>query len=148
MTITAHAVTGSLVAVATGDVFIGIIAAILSHFIIDMIPHWNQRPRLVDRSYIVWADLLAGMILVVLLSLTIKAPVYLIMAGAIAGVAPDLMWLPEVLEGKDSPRDKKTILHWLRRKHSGIQTSETGPGFYVELAWTTLMLVLIYANYR
>ena len=42
MTLTTHAAAGIVVAYWTGDPMLGFFAAILSHFILDMIPHGDE----------------------------------------------------------------------------------------------------------
>lgn len=140
-----HAVTGMLVAVAVKQPAIALPAAFLSHFAVDMLPHWDYKvpglPRM--RRLVIATDLLASVWLIVLVAVLLLSHGWLAFLGGFLGILPDTMWLPYILHGKDSPMYKKTLLHVTRRFHSRVQWSESGIGFAVEVIWFVLMLLLL-----
>lgn len=140
-----HALAGAFTAVAIGRPVLALPAALLSHFVIDSLPHWNYQvpygPKL--RQTVIGFDLIASSLVLILLGLTLNVDFWLFFLGGFLGMLPDLMWLPYILSGKPSPIDKKTPLHRLRRFHSKIQWSETTKGLFVEVVWFILMLSAI-----
>jgi Mn2+/Fe2+ NRAMP family transporter len=149
MTIINHAATGVLVAVAIHNPWIALPAAFLSHFVIDVIPHWDYKFK--NKYYkqaALLCDITLTLWLLIILSLSADASRRLIIAGAFLGVLPDLMWAPYIMFGKPTPMDRPNLLHFLRRLHLKIQWSETPWGIYVEAVWFVFTLYLIYQVHR
>jgi hypothetical protein len=146
VTITNHVVTGALVAVAINRPWLSLPAALLSHFAVDIIPHWDYKlpgsPRI--RQAAILIDLTLALYLLLVLALSVDASRRLLIAGGFLGILPDIMWLPHILYGRFSPNDRPTLLHLLRRFHVKIQWNETAWGKYVEIAWLVAMLILIF----
>ena len=145
MTAANHAVTGSLVAVAIGNPVLALSAALASHFVLDSLPHWDYKlePRLQRLALI--ADVAFSFSPLLLLSVLFNDSASLIIVGGLLGMAPDALWLPDILRGKPSPMSKKTLLYWLRRAHQKIQWSERPWGWIVELVWFIGTLVVLVA---
>jgi hypothetical protein len=142
-----HAATGALVAAVIDKPLIALPAALLIHFLVDAIPHWNyQVPHhIARRQVIMFADLVLSLALLLVLAVTADASSYLIIAGGLLGILPDTMWLRFFITGRPSIHgNPKRIINRVRQFHFWIQWSETGWGFFVELAWFPLMLWLIY----
>jgi hypothetical protein len=141
-----HATTGVLVAIAINEPALALPAALLSHFAIDAIPHWDYKVPggLLYRQAAMMIDLTLTLFLLMVFALTVDASQRLIIAGGILGVAPDLMWLPYFITGKPSKTDGRNVLSYLRRFHFWIQWSETSWGKYVEIGWFVLTVFLIY----
>jgi hypothetical protein len=149
MTVTNHAVTGALVAVAIHNPWIGLPAALASHFVIDVIPHWNYfEENLLYRRIALMADITFSLMMLIILALTVDASRRLVIAGGFLGVLPDLMFAPHHITGEPTKLHKKTPLHLSRRLHLWIQIKEFSAGIYIEAAWFILMLVLIYQIHR
>jgi hypothetical protein len=145
MTFTNHAVAGALVAAAINYPPVSIPAALLSHFVLDVIPHWKYCPPVQYKKFILAMDTNIALMILLILALTVPASRKLIIIGGLIGPLPDLMWLPEGLKNKDVPMDRRTLLHYLRRFHFWIQWKDSNTwGLYVEAAWFVLMLVLVY----
>jgi hypothetical protein len=143
MTITNHAVTGALVAAAINRPILSIPAALLSHFAIDVIPHWDYRFKNQPfKQAAIMIDLTLSLTLLLFLAVSVHASQRLIIAGGVLGILPDLMWAPYILFNKPSPTDKTSLLHLLRRLHLKIQWSETKKGIYVEITWLIFTLLL------
>src|SRR5438105_2920335 len=150
MTATNHAVTGALVAIGISRPAVGLPLALLSHFVTDCLPHWDyygrtKQPK--DKRNFGALDFCVAIAVLAILAFTAAAPVWLILAGGLLGIAPDFMWLPFILKGKASiTSNKKNPMNWIRRVHLRIQWLETKRlvGLYSELIWFFLIIYLIY----
>ena len=142
-----HALTGATVAVLINRPEIALPAALVSHFLVDMIPHWNYRiPGNLKKKYIAMGlDLAMSVAMLVALVIFLKGSILLIIGGGLLGIAPDLMWLPYFITGKPSKMHKKTPLHLMRRFHLHIQWSETDRGLYLELVWFIIVAALLFS---
>ncbi len=99
MTLTTHAAAGIVVAYWTQDPLLGFFAAVISHFILDMIPHGDEfifwrlahNPQDAFGRRIAIGDT-SGTILILILTLLFKPQPNneLIVWGAIGGALPDL----------------------------------------------------------
>ncbi len=140
-----HAATGALVAAAINKPVLALPAALLSHFAVDMIPHWDYKVPGGTHSLqkVMALDLVLSLSVIFLLAITVSATPWVIVAGGFLGILPDTMWLQFFLTG-EAGEDKNDLMKWLRKSHLWIQWSETSQGFFVELLWLPLMLWLIY----
>lgn len=141
-----HAVTGALVAAAINEPAIALPAALLSHFAADAVPHWDYKVPggLHTRQTVMLIDLIMSVWLLFTLVLIVDATAWVILAGGLLAIAPDLMWLRFFVSGRTSLKgNKNSWMNKLRRFHHWIQWSETHKGIYVESVWFVLMVVLI-----
>lgn len=147
MTIINHVTTGALVAVAIDKPAIALPAALLSHFVLDAVPHWDYKFKNVfHKQAAIMIDMTLTLWLLVVLAASFHASARLIIAGGFLGILPDAVWLPEIVQGKPIPMNRKTPLHYLRRLNAWFQWSESPNGKYVEIAWfiaTLSLLVLV-----
>lgn len=142
-----HAATGALVAAAFNRPLLSIPAALLSHFVADMVPHWNYViPRNVGRRQLVMlSDLTLSLALLLFLAVTVDANPYLVIAGGLLGILPDTMWLRFFINGRPSiTGSPKRFINRIRKFHLWIQWSETTRGLLVEVIWFPIVLWLIY----
>lgn len=144
MTATNHALTGALVAISISNPLIGLPLAFMSHFIIDMLPHWDHKARADLQKFIDAGDVLLAGLLVVSIALVMSDQAALILTGALLGTLPDAMWLPEILQGRKVKMKGSQLIYRIRRWHQGIQWSETPKGLFVEVLWFILVLNLIF----
>src|SRR3989344_2191181 len=100
MTATAHALIGASIAVKVVNPILGIPLAIISHFVADLIPHWdagtNHRKKSAMRLKVEAAlDVLLGFALVMILfhTLAFDRPVYLF-SMVISAQLPDWLEAP------------------------------------------------------
>ncbi len=98
MTATAHALIGASIAVKIVNPIIGIPLAIISHFIADLIPHWDAGTNHKNKSALrlkieATLDVLLGFALVFLLFRDLADPKYLF-AMVIAAQLPDWLEAP------------------------------------------------------
>ena len=118
MTATAHALIGASIAVKVANPILGIPLAIFSHFIADLIPHWdagtNHRQKSMTRLRLeATIDVLLGFILVFLIFRNLTNPVYLF-AMVFAAQLPDWLEAPSFMFGIKIP--PFTWLDWLGHK--------------------------------
>lgn len=98
MTATAHALIGASIAAKITNPYIGIPLAIASHFIADLVPHWdagtNHRKKTIMRLRLeAAADVLIGLALASLLFFERVEPVYLL-TMIFAAQLPDWLETP------------------------------------------------------
>jgi hypothetical protein len=150
MTATNHAVTGALVATAINRPLLALPAALLSHFVIDCLPHWDYykfAPTPTAKRAAAMADLSLAITLITIFVLTINAPAWLLITGAGLGILPDTMWLPFILKGTESIKaNSKRPLNVIRKYHIRIQWAETPKltGLLAEIVWLFLTSYLLY----
>ena len=102
----AHALTGGVIAYKIGNPALALPLAFVSHFIVDLLPHWNphlakEKKRLGfishQTTFLVLIDCLIGLTLG--LSLAFKAlpdarRMFLVIAGCFLAIFPDLVEAP------------------------------------------------------
>lgn len=144
MTSTNHALTGAFLAVSIKNPEVVLPLAVLSHFIVDMVPHWNHKVSKKNERPVNTAEFLLTSFLILALALTIDVSSWLLLGSIFLAIAPDLMWLPEIWRGKLPDMSGDSILHRLRRLHQKIQWSETNKGLWIEAGWFLLLIIIIF----
>ena len=142
-----HAITGATVAAAINRPLLSLPAALLSHFVVDIIPHWNYKVPggAQARIKVMVVDLCLSLGLLLILAMTVDAKPWLIFAGGLVAISPDIMWLEYFLTGRPAMKgNPKRLINRVRKFHLWIQWSETSWGIYTEALWFILMLWLIY----
>jgi len=145
MTATAHALIGASLAAKITNPIIGIPIAILSHFIADLIPHWdagtNHREKSMNRlRFEATLDVLLGLALVFLIFRNLVDPIYLF-AMVIAAQLPDWLEAPSWMFNIKIP--PFSWLDWLGHK---LQSRLQLPwGLVTQVI--TVGLLIIYAIY-
>ncbi len=146
MTATSHSLTGAVIALAIKQPLLAIPLALLSHFICDMIPHFdsgasNQKiARLaiaVDCAVAGTATLLLSFVL------DLGVPHWQIFLCMFAAMSPDLVWGWRYYRLKDLKKVISEPMSRFSNKHQKIQWSETPQGLAVDLAWSATMVILI-----
>jgi hypothetical protein len=143
MTATNHALTGSLIGLMVGSPWLAIPLAILSHFLLDAIPHFDVSHKGHNsRALTLYLIFDALFVLILLGCLVTLQPAAWVAAvcGAVAATLPDLMWLPNYFrahKGKELAEHRHIVLF-----HKNIQWFERPIGFVVEIAWAIGMIVL------
>ncbi|MBX4188564.1 hypothetical protein KW792_00495 [Candidatus Saccharibacteria bacterium] len=150
MTITNHAVTGALVAAAIDRPLIALPAALLSHFLIDALPHWDYYKLAKTKKgkrALVSIDALLAFGLLSILALSVNAAPWIIFLGGCLGILPDVMWARFILHGKPSiTGNRGSLINTIRRYHINIQWLETNKiaGLYAEVIWLAFTMWMIY----
>lgn len=110
-----HAATGGMIALKIGHPLISLPLAILSHFALDLLPHWNpslskekkNKGKISSKTkLIIFFDCLIGLILGLKIAFgvlpnTNKA--ILVILGCLAGILPDLIEAPYFFLNKNFP---------------------------------------------
>lgn len=141
MTATAHALIGASLAVKFTTPQIGIPLAIISHFVADLIPHWdagtNHRQKSLNRIKVeATFDVLLGFALSFLIFRNLVDPIYLFVM-IIAAQLPDWIEAPSWLFGFKVP--PFSWLDWLGHK---LQTRLQLPwGLVTQVVVVGLLLV-------
>jgi hypothetical protein len=138
-----HAATGALVAVAVRQPVLALPLALAAHFAVDAIPHWNYAVIGRLREVIMRADLVLSLALLVALALVLASPGWLVVACGLLCMAPDAMWLPEILQGKPPVIHRSTMVGRMREFHRKVQWQEFANGLYVEAVWFGVVITLI-----
>lgn len=146
MTATNHAVTGAVIALVVQKPLLAIPLALLSHFVLDVIPH--SEPRDFSNSLakkIIFTDGVIAAILGVSLPLILNTTVspLVIFACMTAAVVPDLIWGIRYLRIKDIDKVFTEPMSKFSRIHFNSQWSESIEGFYVEAGWLAFATYLL-----
>lgn len=147
MTATNHALTGAIIGLSVANPFVAVIAAFLSHYICDAIPHFDEdigAERMKKSSFKLYlaADALFCVVLVVVLAIFRPELWFLGIVCAFLATSPDLFWINRyrhILQKKPW----KPGLH--SRFASKIQWFERPIGAAVEAVWFVLGVGLLIA---
>lgn len=140
-----HTVTGAAVGAVVGNPVLALLAALLSHVVLDIIPHSGDER--VDKAssrfkieLLIDAALSAGFLLALAL---LQPPEWqLLIACGVLGAAPDLLWLPYwIWELQGKPRKLDPIGRFL----AWVQWSEKPWGYYVEAVWLAGVTVFFFS---
>ncbi|MBA3758589.1 hypothetical protein H0X10_03090 [Candidatus Saccharibacteria bacterium] len=136
MIATNHALMGALLGLSIGSP-IALPIALMSHFVLDSIPHYSdRRVKLQSQRFFVQLTLEAILCAILVLFLALQRPEYWLLAAVCAflAVSPDFMWIPRFVRAfthKPAPKTNNFII----RFHKGIQWFERPIGIVVEIAW-------------
>lgn len=140
MTLTNHALTGSVVGLVIDNPLVAIPVAFASHFICDAIPHFGlgSSTEILGsanfRRYLVTDALLCvGLVIV----LAVTRPEHWLLAAVCAFLAtsPDMAWLPGWLRTRRGLAFKSERPNLFMRFAARIQWYEKPLGALVEAAW-------------
>lgn len=144
-----HGLTGAVIALAVKNPYIAVPAAFLSHFVVDVIPHWDYGASFKEASVFsrkfnlfLTSDFLISVLAMVILGITFPAHKWLIWACMIAAASPDLMWAYYRLY-VEHLRKQVPSLGPIARFHDVLQWSHTAGGLYVEIIWAIFMIGLL-----
>lgn len=133
MTATNHVVTGALIVTFVANPVLGLVLALISHPVLDMIPHYGVEP---ENIKVFLPGLLIDMFIAasVLVALLVTQPenYMLIVTGGVVAASPDLLSIPRfihILQNK--PHQHGAVQRFL----GWIQWSQTVPGLAVEIMW-------------
>lgn len=145
-----HVLLGGLIGIYFNSVLLVFVLAFLSHFFLDMIPHWNldfDRDNFKMNSEISFTkktatffllDILLALILLDLLYFSFRSE--LIVFGALAAVLPDVVSLGYFTKLRHNKHYKRFI-HF----HNNIQ-KDTGfiVGIITQLIMAAILLIIIF----
>lgn len=144
-----HGLTGAVIALAVKNPYIAVPAAFLSHFVVDVIPHWDYGASIKEAStfsrkfnLLLASDFLSSVLAMIILAILFPAHKWLIWACMVAAASPDLMWAYYRLYiehfKKQMPRFDPVA-----RFHDFLQWSHTTGGLYVEIIWAIFMITFL-----
>ncbi|HVV67319.1 MAG TPA: hypothetical protein VHB72_04635 [Candidatus Saccharimonadales bacterium] len=146
MTATNHALTGAIIGLVIGEPLIAVPAALASHYICDVIPHFKRdmsADKLLKskwfRNYLV-VD--ASLCLLLVAGLAIFRPEHWFLASVCAFIAtsPDMLSIGGYIKTRRGQQWKQGL--YTKVAH-GIQWFERPIGAVVEIAWFAAALVLL-----
>lgn len=136
-----HALTGAAIALAIRQPIIAPIVAFLSHFVLDVLPHFGGTPAYHYGhrwfGYIMGAD--AFITGVAVLTICLIAPHYaiLIMLCVLCAVLPDILLFHYYTHNRPNT--------WFHRWHLKIQWFERPSGALVEASYAIFISIIIMA---
>lgn len=145
MTASNHALTGAIIALAIDKPVIALPMALISHFVLDALPHYDDQKRFPhsSRGFLLRlcadAALTCSLLIFIVTFLPTMWP--LVVACALLAIAPDLMWAPGYLRIRDGLQ--LPAYRSLKKWHKGIQRYERPWGIFVEIAWFVAGLWLL-----
>lgn len=136
-----HALTGAVIASAVTVPAIGLPLAFLSHFALDILPHYGAPFGSRDKfSKTVWT--IDGILLISFLSSLVVTNNWLALAGAVLAIAPDFAWIYRFAIdekfGKLAPKPANKFNTF----HANIQKLEFKKGIIIEILWFILFVYL------
>lgn len=142
MTATNHTLTGVLIGLSVHSPVVAIVIAILSHFVLDAIPHYSD-PKLVGKKLAPVLAIDASIALIILGSMVVLQPAYWLLAVAcgIAAASPDLMWFPRWV--RDVRGRPPKPFNAIMRFHGKIQWAEKPYNYPYEIVWFICGLFLL-----
>lgn len=148
MTATNHALTGAVVILALKEPVLALPLALISHFVLDVIPHFGiHEDDVVKRNghwlfrRVVGVDVVLVICSLILLPLIAHQHIngWWILASMLAALAPDAVWIYRFAH---EVRTKLARPHGrFARFHQWIQWSEQPWGLAVEIVWFSAMIV-------
>lgn len=140
-----HFVAGALIAIIVPQPVAAISLAVVSHFVMDMLPHYgdpNARSWLRRHfNYMLTVD--AALVVLISLGIIVAHPInwlLLIICGAIATL-PDLVWLKYYLADlRMEPIEQGPFAQFSK----WIQWGERPWGIYIELVWLAATTTLLF----
>lgn len=144
MTATNHIVTGALIASAIHNPAVALPAALLSHFVLDALPHFGQ---VVHMSKEFLTILVTDMVIggSILSYLVLRQPEHwILMVGCgVVAASPDLMWLPRFWKQLNHKKVSKRPVDPITRFHRRIQWFERPWGLGIEVLWFVGILIAL-----
>ncbi len=140
-----HAVTGAVIAVASGNAWLAVPAAIASHFVLDAIPHHGDAHKVPDSQSFtntLIADALLCIGLVAVLSVWQPSHWQLASVCAFLATSPDLMWIGRFRNARRGLKPPR--FNTIMRFHSQIQWFQRPIGVVTEVAWFIGMSWILY----
>jgi hypothetical protein len=138
---TPHALIGAAIAAKIPNPMVSLPLAFASHFILDMVPHWNPHLNTELKTYgkitkktntIIAVDVLLALVLGFLTAFSFSSsPTHTvtILLGAFAGVLPDLLEVPYYFFKVKS----KAILKWIFFQKSIQADTSVVPGLITQV---------------
>lgn len=135
-----HALTGAAIGLALQNPLLVVPAALVSHFVLDMVPHFGGHPvyEWGHKHFfkVIGLDAfmcVAGITLAIWLAPHLAVPILL---GVVFAMLPDISLIHYYTHGKPK--------HWFHDFHLGIQWFERPPGLLVEASYLVFIVTAIF----
>ena len=140
-----HVATGAVLALAIDKPLIVLPLALVSHFVLDVIPHFGYAGEEgyaeAFRHKLSYVSLLIDIVgIVILITLLGSGNWFAIIAGIVA-LSPDIMWLYRYFLFKR--RGKSPPNWWIARFHLRIQWCEREWGLLIEIVYSIAILLSV-----
>ncbi len=136
-----HAGTGIIIALTVRRPELAIPLALVSHFILDMLPHSRVAHRASVMAPYLITEAIGATVLTVVCMMAFPSSAILIFACAIAAYAPDFLWPFRYGYGINLAR-VRGFEHFFRF-HKAIQWSETYRGWLVEVLYFCIVIIFL-----
>lgn len=134
-----HVLTGVAIAAVIQQPIVAPAAALLSHFVLDSLPHFGNHPTITPwkKPFLVYLvfDALLSLSALGLGLLLFPELAWLVFICASLAFAPDWLWPLHFLMGKNN---------WFFDFHKRIQWGERPWGYWIEAPFTLGMVTLLY----
>jgi hypothetical protein len=145
MTATNHALTGAAIGLISGNPWVAVPAALISHFICDSLPHFGfaERQKILKtslfRNYLIVE---AAICFVIVFLLFAVHPDHWLLAAicAFAAASPDFLWITKF---KQARKNRKWKPNAFDKFAGGIQWFQRPVGALVEIAWFIALVLII-----
>jgi len=135
-----HVLTGTAIAIAVKQPWLAAPLALVSHFVLDAIPHFDHELYRYGSKYftpIMASDAVISIASVFFVCWLTPALALTILIGALFAILPDFLWLYYYTHVRPQ--------WWFFRFHSKIQWFERPPGALVELSYLVFITTVIIA---
>lgn len=132
--------TGTAIALAMREPLLVAPLALLSHFVLDALPHFDHPVYRYGSRYfmrIMLTDGVASLGAVLLIMFLVPSLAGVVALGALCAILPDFFWLYYYTHNRPQ--------WWFFRFHAKIQWFERPPGAFVELSYVIFIITVIIA---
>lgn len=142
-----HALTGAIIGLTVSEPVVAVIAALVSHYVLDMMPHYSSKtdnkPKLLRSTLfkrLLYADAIGCIGLVLLLG--VDRPLHWVLAAfcAFVAAAPDFL---SINRYRTALKNKRWKAGWYTAWASRIQWFERPIGAVVEVAWFAAGVIVL-----
>jgi len=144
MTATNHVLTGALIAAIVRNPVIALPAALLSHFVLDALPHFGMTSHTTKKFIkVLIVDIVLASSFLFYLILHRPDLWQLLVVCSILAASPDLMWFPRFVQELKTGKTSHMPFDPITRFHRDIQWFQRPIGLIVEMAWFSSGLILL-----
>ncbi len=149
MTASNHVITGAVIALVIRQPELVLALAFVSHYVLDMIPHFGMyEGDVIRRNQSKWfrgvltADILLMLALLVVLPYLASGNMAwpLVLAAMVTAVAPDAVWVYRFIHELKTRQWQPG--NWSTRFHQAIQWFEHPIGMLLEILWLSGLLII------
>jgi hypothetical protein len=141
-----HALTGAIIGLTVSEPFVAVPAALLSHYVLDVIPHYgtgkDEKSTLKSNVFRNQLILDAAFCLILVLVLAISTPINWELATicAFLAAAPDFASMPRYLSIRSGKKHQRSRYEKFATK---IQWFERPVGGFVEVTWFVAAIFIL-----